>query len=536
MAVENKAQEVAPLPGGRGVTRWTRTSLGVQVTLVVLLGIAVAALLIHVFDRSALRARADLTVDGRNSLDPQTVLLLKSLPGTVEVDLFMRPPNDYLQGVWREAVQRANDLLLVAREAAPGSVFRRQHDLSDFAAVETRFEELGVEPASLRTQTPFGDLLAAAVVSLGDRRTVLRFLPDGGDADWGDGGQRSMPRILSWRGEEAFAEALAKISTTDRPRAYFSVGHGEASFLAPDLDFGKSVTALAEDLSSEGYELAEWEVETVGPVPDDADLLIVGAPREPYSDAGITALRAYLARGGRVLLAAPERYVEDDPLFPLLTEHGMLARRGIVTQAIVDPSTGRRLDGDPKCVLIRSSGKDTSSSHPVTRLLWERDRDLLVNFSRSFGRGTPPEHGLLFDLVATPVGCWLDLPGADGLLDFRYDGNTEERGQFRLAMAATWPAKNSTGETIEGRLIGIPGPGLIEDRLFTYNREFALSAIDWLADRSFRVRIPGRDPFRSTLDLARDQRAGTFLSLMRFALPLASLGLGLLLFFFRRRQ
>ena len=78
MAVENKAQEVAPLPGGRGVTRWTRTSLGVQVTLVVLLGIAVAALLIHVFDRSALRARADLTVDGRNSLDPQTCLLYTS--------------------------------------------------------------------------------------------------------------------------------------------------------------------------------------------------------------------------------------------------------------------------------------------------------------------------------------------------------------------------------------------------------------------------------------------------------------------------
>ena len=536
MAVENKSQENAPLPGGRGVTRWTRTSLGVQVTLVVLLGVAVAALLIHVFDRGALRARADLTRDGRNSLDAQTVLLLESLPGTVEIDLFMRPPNPYLRPVWGQSTQRFNDLLLVAREAVPGSVFRRQHDLSDFAAVEARLDELGVEAASLQTQTPFGDLLAAAVVSLGDRRTVLRFLPDCGDADWGDGGQRTMPRILSWRGEEAFAESLAKIATTDRPRAYFSVGHGEASYLAPDLDFRKSVTALAEDLSSEGYEIGEWDVEAVGPVPDNADLMIVASPREPYSDAGVTALRAYLARGGRVLLAAPERYAEDDPLFPLLSEYGMLPRRGIVAQAFVDPSTGRRLDGDPKCVLIRSSGKDTSSSHPVTRLLWERDRDLLVNFSRSFGRGTPPQHGLLFDLVATPVGCWLDLPGEDGLLDWRYDGNTEERGQFRLAMAATWPAKDSSGETIEGRLIGLPGSGLIEDRLFTYNREFALSAVDWLADRSFRVRIPGTDPFRSTLDLARDQRAGTFITLVRFALPLASLGLGLLLFFFRRRQ
>lgn len=536
MAVENKAQEAIPLPGGRGVTRWTRTSLGLQVTLVVLLGIAVAALLIHVFDRGALRARADLTVDGRNSLDPQTVLLLESLPGTVEVDLFMRPPNRYLQPVWGQAAQKFNDLLLVAREAAPGSVFRRQHDLSDFASVEARLEELGVEPASLQTQTPFGDLLAAAVVSLGDRRTVLRYLPDAGDADWGDGGQRSMPRLLSWRGEEAFAEALAKIATTDRPRVYFSVGHGEASFIVPDIDFRKSITALAQDLSSEGYELGEWDVETVGPVPDDADLLIVASPREPYSDAGVTALRAYLARGGRVLLAAPERYVEDDPLFPVLTEYGMLSRRGIVTQAIVDPSTGRRLDGDPQCALVRPSGKDTSSSHPVTRLLWERDRDLLVNFSRSFGRGTPIQNGLLFDLVATPVGCWLDLPGPDGLPDFRYDGNTEERGQFRLAMAATWPAKNSAGETIEGRLVALPGSGLIEDRLFTYNSEFALSAIDWLSDRSFRVRIPGSDPFRSTLDLARDPRASTFVSLVRFALPLASLGLGLLLFFFRRRQ
>lgn len=518
-----------------GMTRWTRTSLGLQVTLVVLLGIAAAALLIHVFDLSALRARKDLTLDGRTSLDPQTVALLEQIEGTVELDLFLRPPSPYLQPVWNEVVRKGKDLILVAREVAPGRVFQREHDLSDFAAVESRLKELGVEPGSLQTQTPAGDLLAAVVVSLGERRTVIRYLPDAADADWGDG-VRTLPRLLSWRGEEALAEALARIVNTQRPRVYFSTGHKEADPVAPDLNSRKSITALAEDLRSEGYELGEWDVETDGPVPDDANVVVVASPSEPYSDAGIIALRAYLGRGGRLLLSAPERYSEDDPLGELLAEYGILTRRGIVTKAIIDPNTARSRDGDPQCALIRPSGKDTSSKHPVTRLLWERDRDLLVSFSRSLGRGGKPENGLLSDLVATPRGCWLDLPGEDGLPDYRYDGNTEARGQFLLALAATWPAKNSEGVTVEGRLVGLPGLGLIEDRLYAFNSEFALSTMDWLADRSFRVRIPTKDPFRSKLDLDRDRRTGWFLIGVRFGLPLVSLGFGLVLFFFRRRQ
>ena len=518
-----------------GVTRWTRAALGLQVGLLVVLGLAATGLVIHVFDREGLRVRSDWTRDERNSLDDRTAELLAQLPERAEVDLFFQAPIRYLRPVWQETVDRARDLLLVARESSPQKLFLRENDVLDLPAVEGRLEALRVEAGALRTPTPYGaDLLAAAVVSVGERRAVIRFVPEAADVDWGDPMRRAAPRLLEWRGEEALAEALAKVASDVRPKVYFSTGHAERDLRTFDGNFFYSLTFLADELEAEGYELATWDPNEEGPVPDDADALVVASPDEPFTDGAMTALRDYLGRGGRALVALGMRYEEDDPLMVLLGEHGMHERRGIVSQAVVNPTTGRPIEGEARCASLRIRGKDTSSSHPVTKRIWERDRTLEVTFSRSLDRGVAPDGGLLFDLVMTPVGTWRDLPAENGQPDFRYDGNREERGQFRLAMAATWPARSELG-TKEGRLIGLPGASLLEDRTFAANREFAIAALDWLVDRDFRVRVPSRDPFRSKLDVQRDARVPALLAAVRFGLPGLCLVLGLVILVLRRR-
>jgi hypothetical protein len=518
-----------------GVGRFTRLGLGLQVGLLVLLALGVAVLTIAVFDRGSLRWRRDLTVDRANSLDPQTLELLRGLPGPVTVDLFFRPAGRAAQAVVARAQSLAEDFFADAGESAPDRLVVKAHDLvGDLARVEARLDELRLDSSALYGNTPYGQILSAVAVSRGERRTVFRLIPDACEVDWGDPYSREEPRILEWRGEEVFAEALGQVSSDQAPKVVFSIGQGELSGRSGDPQ-GYAVTRLWAELAAEGFELDEWSPQRDGPVPADADVLAIVGASEPFLDAGRLALDDFLTRGGRLLLALPMKAQEQESeLERLLLRYGMRLVKGLVCAPVVDPRSGLLQDGRPECAELRIPGKDTSSSHPITRPLWERNRNLLVSFSRSFERGATPEGGTVLDLISSPADAWRDLPGPDGLPDFRFETGREDQGRVRLAMASEFPARTDLKE-VKGRVVGLPTPSFLDDRLFDYNRDFAINCFDWLADRDFRVRVAAKDLFESKLDLARDPKVARTLAGLGYLPPLAALLVGGLLFVLRRR-
>ena len=73
-----------------GTGHWTRLGFAAQVCVALVLAIGVCLLVVHLAEWRRFRARVDLTVDARNTLDPQTEALLSGLEEPVVVDIFFR--------------------------------------------------------------------------------------------------------------------------------------------------------------------------------------------------------------------------------------------------------------------------------------------------------------------------------------------------------------------------------------------------------------------------------------------------------------
>ena len=104
-----------------------------------------------------------------------------------------------------------------------------------------------------------------------------------------------------------FQEQLTKLAKS-RHTAYLSVGHGElneSKNSGMDDPNARSGTILRTLLQRQNYNVKELGLaQGLGrEVPDDADLVLVIGPTEPFSSAEIESLRRYLARHGKLFLA-----------------------------------------------------------------------------------------------------------------------------------------------------------------------------------------------------------------------------------------
>ena len=96
---------------------------------------------------------------------------------------------------------------------------------------------------------------------------------------------------------------LMELGQSER-KVYFTAGHGEMGWTGtrPPEESLKGVRKL--------FEALHFDVEKISlasglgdAIPDDADLVVVAGPKEAFHPAEVAALRAYLERGGALLLA-----------------------------------------------------------------------------------------------------------------------------------------------------------------------------------------------------------------------------------------
>jgi hypothetical protein len=504
-----------------GTGQWTRLGFAGQVVLALALALGVCLLVVHLSEWRRFRARIDLTAGGRNTLDPQTEALLAGLEEPVRIDIFFRPATyEHVASVTAEAQQRMSELLFVANSLLPEKVEIRSHDLLDVASAQKRMDELGIE----EVQT--------VVVSLGERREVLRLFAEIAELDVGNPDPRApQPAALhAFRGEEALAEALKKVSAGDTPRVYFSTGHGEPDpFGTENHDLG----ALSAELRRQGFEVRTWDGASEGPVPDDCDVLALVGLVQPLGEAELAHVRTFVETGGRLFVTAEPRY-SDEPgsVGDVLARYGMLLTRGVVCLPVLD-YFGNPTEGVAECADFRVGERELNAQHPVTAPLVERGRKVRFVYGRSFDRGEGPAGSILLDLASSPNGAWRDLPGEDGTLDFVYEPSRETSERFRLAMATTFPALREGGR--EARVVGVASPYLPSSSVFGTNRDFLLNAFNWLAARDFRVGVSSRDPERSVLDLERGRALSVVFHTSLWGLPGVFGLLGAVTFLRRRR-
>jgi hypothetical protein len=539
----------------RSAGGWARVSIGAQSLLATLLAACAALLAIELSDWRYLRV--DLSASGQNTLDPAVLEVLERLPEPVAVDVFFRPLLFPYDEVALQAQGRMLELLSVAASAHRDRFEVNVHDSARFEDARRRQRELSVEGENL------------LVFSCGARRAELQLFGEIAIVDWGNPTERGLgylasqgiagivdvrswsprdfrpARLSEFRGEEALAQALLKVSAATAPRVYFSKGQGEPDLRgALDTDLSSLATALERD----GFELAEWDPRRTPALPADCEVLAMIGPRQPLLSGAARAVEEYLRSGGRAILAPDLSELErssEQGVVALLRALGIRTLPGVVCLPVVS-ETGEKLEGLGYCANLTIEQSGFQPSHPLTELMRRRDRRLVFRLSPAFeGPVQTGKERPALPLVTTPREAWRDLPDGEGQYDYRCDprrGEARDRQalvsvkEFRPAAgeSSAQPAPEARGSA-EGRVLAVASAYFFGNRDFLVNRDFALNAFNWLAQRDHRLKVSPRERSQSFLNLERGSAKPVLTYALWLVLPgLCALTAGLV--WWRRRS
>jgi len=330
------------------------------------------------------------------------------------------------------------------------------------------------------------------------------------------------PQLVSFRGEEALAEALVRAASGDETLVLLSTGHGEASV---DDEQSGGLSRMARDLRSHRHRVGEWNPADARSVPPGCGVLLVVAPDQRFSTAEVQAVQEFVEGGGGLLVAVGEAPPGEEPFgAELLAGLGLACQPGLVCEALLGRG-GESIQGNPLCALLSLTEGQMNASHPITSVLLAEGRRVHVVRGQPLLRGEVPTGALVVDLFSSGPRAWLDQVSADGTHDWTQAVGREERGRFRLGMAVTRTLAGADGET---RSIALGSPGMLSNGLHGLNRRFINSAVAWLSDRDPRLGIPDRNDSGARMDLERGSARAALSWIFLLVLPGLALALAVL--------
>ena len=530
------------------MSRGTRWAYVLRVALAGGLAVAVAVLVMEAADWTFWRV--DLSAAGRNTVDPATVERLANLDQEVEVDTFFRPLAYPFTAVSSEALRTVREYLVGVESAQRDRVRLVHNDLSDLAAVRERQRELGVEGENL------------FVVRYRGRKAVVRVFGEAATVDWGNPprdqamylAERGIPNVVNPRAldrrqrpaqlldvpvEQAFAEAVARVSIEEPAVVVFSTGHGELPMDGTEV---ASLRALVRLLTLDGFECRPWDPVRDGGVPEDAELLVMAGPSRPLRPEHLAYVRSYVDGGGRLLAAVaddPELARQAGSLESLLASYGLVRAPGVVCEEITDAS-GQMYEGFPECSYLVVDGQGFNPVHPVTELMRRRNRRVIFSYSGSFDAGKAPEGGQVLELVSSTREAWRDLPHDDtGLHDFALQQSAGER-KGRRALAALSQFRAAAGPVpmespAQARVLALGTAAFLADSFHLENRDFLRAAINWMTERDQRVDVAPRSYEPGRIDVLRGGEMKLLSRILWLALPGLCVVVGGLVGWRRRR-
>lgn len=285
-----------------------------------------------------------------------------------------------------------------------GEVFLRMGERRERLAFDTEIDEARGQLVGLD-----GRVQRALLLLVRDQRTAYATI---GHGEFNDPFARIAPGSRDAAGEE--------------PQGYSLDSRADA---AP-----QPLNALRGLLDLLGYEYRDLGLrEGLGDrVPDDAALVMVIGPRQPFLEAESAALRAYLERGGSLLFA-----LEPGSDFSLEDYEDLLAVEAD-TALLVDDVRHLRLTGGPSDA--RFAVTNRFSAHPAVTTASREGAATGMAVLGAVPLWPPGESGAPWDDAVTPVVRSLMSSFVDRNGNYRYDEGPEMRGNHDLAVAVERPA------------------------------------------------------------------------------------------------
>jgi ABC-type uncharacterized transport system involved in gliding motility auxiliary subunit len=303
-------------------------------------------------------------------------------------------------------------------------------------------------------------------------------------------------------GEGEVTSLLLKVTRPGGKRVYTLTGHGEPE--VADLETAAGLGGVAAVLKDDNVEVRPLFLAAAANVPDDAAGVILAGPVKPLIPHELDALRAYLARGGR--LFAMINPGTDPGLGALLADYRLELDDDMIVDQEEIAFLGARLGLDPIV--------EDFPPHPITTGFKQRTR---LSQARSI---TIKVEGGLPGVVAQPVARTRESAwGESGWKDMMTTGRVAKDAADAagpLLVAATAVAKIASegnapadAPAREARIVLTGDADWVANGNLGafFNREFLVNAVHWLMGSEDLIVGPPKTLRASRLDLTTaDQR------------------------------
>ncbi len=311
------------------------------------LGIIIVVNVLAFQNPGFLGAPWDMTEDQTNTLAPETLKTLATLPGKVTAIAFYTTSLD---------PSSAEELLLKFKTNSNGKF-------------DYRFVNPDLDPVAAREAGVTGD--GKILLQMGETK-----------------------EIASFASESELTITIIRLISPEARTVYFLQGHGE-----PPLESGEiSFSVAKRTLESKNYTVNTLDLISTNSIPEDALAIIIAGPMKPVSSGEVALLKKYVDAGGALVvmedpLISTEFGATPDPLAKYLTSDWGITLNDDVVIDLVNTQNPFQA--------VSSQYND----HPITQNLTENYIVILPQ-ARSISIGEPKENIVQTGIIMTTENSW----------------------------------------------------------------------------------------------------------------------------------
>lgn len=316
--------------------------------------------------------------------------------------------------------------------------------------------------------------------------------------------------------EQGITSAILKISNPNQKVIYFLTGHGERSVDSGTQD---GLSQARQVLEQDNYLVRSVTLAITPTVPTDCSLLAIVAPSKALLSQEITAINAYLDKGGKLL------YLTEPQLNNSIDE-GILSRFGIIVRndIVVDPASSQL--GDILSPLV--------GNFQWSIITKDLRAAAIFPYTRSLKQGAAPVDGVAITAFAeTSKSSWgeTDLTNSQVALDAKDTPGPVTVGMSAEIQHVVVGAKVAP----TARVVVYGNTDFASNSYLQYlgNKDLFANTVNWLTEDESLISIRAKPPTDRSLYMTNtEQILGMATSII--LLPLAVLLVGAVVWWRRR--
>lgn len=315
--------------------------------------------------------------------------------------------------------------------------------------------------------------------------------------------------------EGQLTSAISYVVTDNTKKAYVLTGNNKGS-IAEDL---------ADYIYRQNIALDLLDLTKESAIPDDADMLLLVTGKDDITETEYELIRAFLENGGDMFVATDYNNSTTDEMvnFNKLMEHYGLTLPGY---KVIETDKNNYFEEDKPYVV-----KPNYQEHKITEDVVEAEKLLMLMAPDRILIGDVPDTVTVEEVITSSDRAYAKK--GDDKITQKLD--TDPTGPFNLAVAVT----DKISEDKEAKIFVVSSAALVEnsynEEVAGGNFEFALSAVQWLADQDSKVAIDKKWMQLTNLAMTLNARK-TVLYIAVIAIPAGTIAYGGYVWFRRRRR